>query len=403
MRKRIEDYEPIVGEKMINQIYEESARLVGKHILHLNSTYQGGGVAEMLNALVPLMNSVGITAGWRILQGSVDFFTVTKKFHNSLQSYKINLSRMKKKIYEDQNESFSVITHIDHDGVIIHDPQPLPLISLYRKECPWIWRCHIDISQPWEPLWEYLKRFILRYDALVLSQESYKKSDICLPQHLIMPSIDPLSQKNVNISERVVDRYLSKSGIDRDKPIISQISRFDRWKDPIGVLRTFKKVKKEVDCRLVFVGSFASDDPEGEKILGGLRKAAEGDEDVVIAVNAPDIVVNSVQRASSVVLQKSIKEGFAITVSEALWKGVPVIASNAGGLPLQVIDGVNGYLVEPYDYKGLADRVIKLLGDENLRMELGKAGRNHVKKNFLVTRHLLDWIKILDIYLNHRS
>ncbi len=403
MRKRIEAYEPIVGEKVVNQIYEDSAPLDEEHVLHVNSTYAGGGVAEMLNAIVPLMNSVGITTGWRVLQGSVDFFTVTKKFHNGLQGNKINLSLMKKKIYADQNESFSVFTHLDHDAIIIHDPQPLPLITLYTKHRPWIWRCHIDISQPWGPLWDYLKRFILRYDALVTSHESYKKSDVHIPQHVIMPSIDPLSQKNVNISERIVDRYLSKNGIDRDKPMISQISRFDRWKDPMGVLRTFKKVKKEVDCRLVFMGSFAVDDPEGEKVLQGLRKAADGNEDVTILVNASDIVVNSVQRASSVVLQKSIREGFAITVSEALWKGVPVVASNAGGLPLQVIDGVTGYLVEPYDYKSCADRVVKILKDEKLRMELGKKGRSHVKKNFLVTRHLLDWIEMLNIYLNNRS
>lgn len=399
--RRIEDYEPIVGEKPINQIYDESARLAGEHILHVSSTYQGGGVAEMLNALVPLMNSVGITTGWRILHGSLDFFNVTKKFHNGLQGSKINLSGMKKKIYWDQNASFAVFTHIDHDCVIVHDPQPLPLVSLYPKERPWIWRCHIDISQPWEPLWEYLKRYILRYDAVVVSREAYKKADIRIDQHVMMPSIDPLSQKNVNISEGIVDKYLEKSGVERDKPIISQTSRFDRWKDPIGALKVFKKVKKKVDCRLVFVGSFASDDPEGEKTLQGLRKAAGDLEDVEIIVNASDIVVNSIQRASSVVLQKSIREGFAITVSEALWKGVPVVASNVGGLPLQVIDGVNGYLIEPNDLQGCADRIAKILKDDKLRMELGKEGRNHVKKNFLVTRHLLDWIELLNLYLEH--
>lgn len=398
MRKRIEDYEPIVGEKIINQIYEESARLAGKHVLHISSTYVGGGVAEMQNALVPLMNSVGITTGWRILHGSVDFFTITKKFHNGLQGQKINLSRMKKKIYADQNESFSVFTHIDHDAVIVHDPQPLPLISLYGKECPWLWRIHIDLSQPWEPLWDYLKRYILRYDALIVSQDSYKKDDIDIPQHIMMPSIDPLSQKNVNISERVVNRYLSKNGIDRDKPIISQISRFDKWKDPNGVLRCFKRVRKEIDCRLVFVGSFASDDPEGEKVLQSLRNASEDNDDVTIIVNASDILVNSVQRASSVIMQKSIREGFAITVSEALWKGVPVVATNVGGLPLQVIDGVDGYLVNNGDNKTISNRLIKLLKDDKLRMEMGKAGRDHVKRNFLVTRHLLDWIRILKIH-----
>ncbi|HIH96473.1 MAG TPA: glycosyltransferase [Thermoplasmata archaeon] len=401
MIKRIEEYEEIAGEKTVNHIYEEAVPLLGKHILHINSTYQGGGVAEMLNSLVLLMNSIGIDAGWRILHGTPDFFEITKKFHNALQGRKINLSKMKKRIYLAQNENFSIFTHIDHDAVIVHDPQPLPMINFYGKDCcPWIWRCHIDVSQPWQDMWRYLKRFITKYDAMVVSHKCYMKKELKVPQHVIMPSIDPLSTKNEKITDRTISKYLSKNQIDRDKPIIAQISRFDRWKDPKGVVKVYKRVKKEVDCRLVLLGSFASDDPEGKKIYAETRKAALDDEDIIFVTNATEILVNSVQRAASVVLQKSLKEGFALTVSEALWKGTPVVASNIGGITLQVIDGENGYLVDPFDYKGCADRVIKLLKNPEKAKEMGQKGREHVKKNFLITRQLLDWLRLLRIYIH---
>jgi trehalose synthase len=399
MKKRIEQYEEIVGDKEINCIYEEAAPLFEKHILHINSTYQGGGVAEMLNSLVLLMNSIGIDTGWRILHGTSDFFSITKKFHNALQGKQINLSQMKKRIYLTENENLSIFTHIDHDAVVVHDPQPLPLISFYKKENPWIWRCHIDISQPLPKLWDYLKRFILKYNALVISHEVYKKKDLELPYHIIMPAIDPLSTKNVKISDKTITKYLSKNQIDQDKPIIAQISRFDRWKDPKGVIRVYKWVKKAIDCRLILLGSFASDDPEGRKVYEEVRKAASGDEDIIIITNASEILVNSVQRAASVVLQKSIREGFALTVSEALWKETPVVGSNIGGIPLQIIEGENGYLVDPFDYKGCAKRVIKLLKDPKKAKEMGEKGINHVEKNFLVTRQLLDWIKLLKVYI----
>jgi trehalose synthase len=400
MIKRIEQYEELVGDKVINRIYEEAAPLFEKHILHINSTYQGGGVAEMLNSLVLLMNSIGIDTGWRILHGSSDFFSLTKKFHNALHGQRINLSGMKKQIYLTQNEDFSIFTHVNHDAVVIHDPQPLPLISFYKKENPWIWRCHLDISQPWQEIWDYLKRFILKYNALVISNKLYKKKDLELPCHIIMPSIDPLSTKNVEISDRTISKYLSKNQIDWDKPIIAQISRFDRLKDPKGIIRVYKWVKKAIDCRLILLGSFASDDPEGKKVYEEVKKVASGDKDISIITNASEILVNSVQRAASVVLQKSIREGFALTVSEALWKGTPVVGSNIGGIPLQVIDGENGYLVNPFDYKGCAKRVIKLLKDPKKAKEMGERGKNHVEQNFLVTRQLLDWIKLFKIYIH---
>jgi trehalose synthase len=249
-------------------------------------------------------------------------------------------------------------------------------------------------------MWGYLKRFITKYDAMVVSHKRYMKKELKVPQHLIIPSIDPLSTKNEKITDRTISKYLSKNQIDRDKPIIAQISRFDRWKDPKGVVKVYKRVKKEVDCRLILLGSFASDDPEGKKIYAETRKAALDDEDIIFVTNATEILVNSVQRAASVVLQKSLKEGFALTVSEALWKGTPVVASNIGGITLQVIEGENGYLVDPFDYKGCADRVIKLLKNPEKAKEMGQKGREHVKKNFLITRQLLDWLRLLRIYIH---
>jgi trehalose synthase len=399
MVKQIDDYRGIVGSNLIEQIKEEAIPLKGKRVVHVNSTYQGGGVAEMLNSLVLLMNSIGIKTGWRILHGSPDFFEITKKFHNALHGMKINLSERKKDVYLSVNENFSLYTHLDHDGVIIHDPQPLPLVNFYERKGKWIWRCHIDISTPWPDMWSYAKTFINKYDAMVVSDEQYFRSDLSVPQHLILPSIDPLSTKNIKISLGTVEKYMVKNGIGLEKPIIAQISRFDKWKDPIGVLKIYKKVKKEVDCKLVMVGSFASDDPEGKKVFEDLKTGASGDPDIVLLTNATEILVNAVQRVASVIIQKSIKEGFGLTVSEALWKGTPVVASRTGGINLQIINGVNGFLLEPGDYNGFAKTIVKLLKDQKLREQMGEAGKKHVKNNFLITRQLLDLVRLLNTYL----
>ncbi|MFQ6052421.1 MAG: glycosyltransferase, partial [Candidatus Hydrothermarchaeota archaeon] len=360
----LEDYREIVGDEVISKIYRKARVLYGKHILHINSTYQGGGVAEMLTSLVPLMNVIGIDVGWRILHGNPDFFSITKKFHNALQGEPINLTEIKKRIYMQTNEDFSVYTHIDHDCVIIHDPQPLPLIKFYKKKQPWIWRCHIDLSNPNKELWEFLKNFILRYDTVVISSEKYKREDLPVEQRVIYPAIDPLSPKNIEISERVISKYLKKFNIPTDKPLITQISRFDKWKDPEGVLEVFKLVKKEVDCRLVLCGCMAADDPESllvyEKVKRKAKRLIEN-KDVIFTISENNILVNALQRISAVIIQKSIKEGFGLSVTEALWKGKVVVASNVGGISLQIKDGENGFLVEPYDTEGFADRIIKIL------------------------------------------
>jgi trehalose synthase len=398
-------YVRIVGKPELDKIHAEAEKLSGKHITCINSTYQGGGVAEILNSLVPMFDQVGVDFGWRILHGTPDFFTITKKFHNGLQGKKINLSQRKKDIYYETNRRFSTFTHLDHDLVIIHDPQPLPLISFYKKAQPWIFRCHIDISEPNKEVWDYLKVFIQKYDHFVVSLPEYQKKDLNIPQNVIHPAIDPLTVKNKPVSENKISKYLDKFGIDRKKPIISQVSRFDPWKDPIGVVKIFERVKKKMDCQLVLLGQFAIDDPEGHKILLSLEKKVDKSpfkEDIKLLVVDNAFLVNCLQRASSVVIQKSLKEGFGLTVSEALYKGTPVVASKVGGIPIQVMDGVNGFLHSPHDLKGFSDSVIKLLKDEKLRGKMGKTGKEHVKKNFLITRLMLDWLYLMNKLLSER-
>ena len=248
----MDDYIPIVGEKIIGNIYQKARKLINKHVVHVNSTAYGGGVAEILNNLVLLLNDTGIDCGWRVLIGGSDFFSVTKKFHNGLQGQSINLSKIKKQIYLETNERFSRFTHLDHDCVIVHDPQPLPLIKYNKKTQPWVWRCHIDITNPNSELWNFVKTFILRYDMMIISSDRYKKDDIPIEQRIIHPSIDPLSPKNMDLSEKKINKTLNKFSIPIDKPLITQVSRFDPWKDPEGVLKVFELVKEKVDCRLVF-------------------------------------------------------------------------------------------------------------------------------------------------------
>jgi len=394
----LDKYNDVVGDETIEKIFDEASSLSEKTVVHINSTYQGGGVAEILNSLIILMNDVGIKTDWRILHGDLDFFTITKKFHNALQGEKINLSNKKKEIYYINNVNNAIFTHINHDFVIVHDPQPLPIITCYKKKQPWVWRCHIDISDPMKGLWDHLKMFILKYDAMVVSMDKFREKEIperIMPQYIIRPSVDPLTIKNKKVSDSTISRYLSKSGLNQDKPIICQVSRFDKWKDPEGMVKIFKLIKEKVDCQLVLVGSMATDDPEGQDIFENLEKTVEDEKDVHLIINASDIVINALQRASSVVIQKSLKEGFAITVSEALWKGTPVVASNVGGIPSQVIDGKNGYLLDPKDYNGFAEKITWLIENPDIAKEMGQYGKEHVKNNFLITRHLLDYIQLL--------
>jgi trehalose synthase len=395
----LSDYRDIVGDEVIYSLCRKARSLYGKHILHLNSTYQGGGVAEMLVSLLPVMNDIGIDAGWRILHGHPDFFTVTKKFHNALQGEPVNLTSLKKRLYVQASEEFSVFTHIHHDYVFIHDPQPLPLIKFYKKRQPWVWRCHVDLTNPHPGLWEYLKQFILRYDIVIVSNEKYVKKDLPVDHRVIYPAIDPISPKNKELSEKDVATSFKKFGIPADKPIVAQVSRFDKHKDPEGVINVYKKVKENVDCRLVLCGSMAADDPEGLKIYETLERKARRlieQKDVILTTVENDILVNALQRSAAVVVQKSLKEGFGLTVTEAQWKGKPVVASRVGGIPVQIKDGFNGFLVEAGDEDGFADRIVRVLQDPDLGRTLGESGRNSVRENFLITRLLGDYLDLLN-------
>ena len=397
--RAIDEYRGIVGDKVISDIVKMAKNLYGLRVLHINSTYYGGGVAEMLYSLIPLLNDVGVSVDWRILRGTPEFFTITKKFHNAIQGDQINLSDIKKTLYIQNNQDFASYCQIDADCVIIHDPQPLPLIRFYKRKQPWIWRCHVDLSRPNPQLWDYLKGFILRYDRVIVSDCRYMKEDLPMDYSVIHPVIDPLSSKNKEISKDLIMRTLKKYAVPTDKPILTQISRFDKWKDPANVIEMFKLVKARIDCRLVLCGSMAADDPEGIQIYQKILQRANNHvakRDVILLTVEDNILVNALQRISSVVIQKSIREGFGLTVTEALWKEKPVVASNVGGIPLQMVDGETGYLIDPTDIKTGAARVISILGNPEEAKRLGTNGREMVLKKFLITRHLYDDLKMLN-------
>lgn len=391
----IERYLGVVGEEAIAQIARASRPLLGMRVLHINSTYHGGGVACMLRSLVPLMNDLGMDVDWSLLFGEPELFRFTKGLHNALQGEEIEFNREDLDTYFKTNEFFARHTPIFHDVVVIHDPQPLPVIRYARRDIRWVWRCHIDLSAPAPHAWELVKPLVLRYHAGVVSSEAFRKPDLALPTYIIPPAIDPFSQINRELSQEEIEGKLTEYGIPLGKPLIVQVSRFDKWKDPLGVVETFRRVKQQADARLVMVGNMAADDPEGPEIFARVKEKAKSVPDVHLITNTDELLVNALQRAAAVVLQLSVREGFGLTVSEALWKGTPVVATAVGGIPLQVIDGTTGFLVQPGDHEGAAEKVLTLLGDDSLRRSLGEQGREHVRGNFLITRLLHDWLKLL--------
>ena len=338
------------------------------------------------------MNSVGIKAGLRVIQGAPDFFSITKKMHNGLQGGEINLSVRKKEIYEQTVLENSIRNHFDnHDLVVVHDPQPLPLINYYQKKCPWVWRCHIDLSNPHSELWRYLVSFVEKYDAAILSIEEYRQK-LSIPQLFFLPAIDPFSMKNKRMDETVIEERLKYYNIPTDLPIVVQISRFDRWKDPEGVIKSFKIARKEVDCTLVLLGNVATDDPEGTTVYESLLD--EREDRIIILSREDSSLVNALQSKAAVVLQKSIREGFGLTVTEAMWKGTPVIGGNVGGIRYQIEDGVNGFLVN--SVTETADRIVRLLKDPKLRDKMGHMAREKVRRNFLLSRLLEQYLELFN-------
>jgi trehalose synthase len=381
---QIEDYEALVGAEVIHRIRDKAAKLKGLRVTNFNSTYYGGGVAEMLSSLTLLMNSLGLRTEWRVIQGTADFFSITKKMHNALQGAEIDLSSIKKEIFEQVIYENSIRNFLDHDFVIVHDPQPLPLIEHYEKGRPWFWRCHLDLSRPDTQTWGYLRRWIDNYDVVILSCKEFAQ-EMKPPLRVMMPAIDPFTIKNRQLSDREINERLAHYNIPTDLPLVVQISRFDPWKDPKGVVAAFKLARKQIDARLVLLGNFATDDPEGEEIFQSL--CACRDERILILTSGDDTaLVNALQTRAAVVLQKSLREGFGLTVAEAMWKSTPVIGGNVGGIRHQIEDGVNGFLVSSIEET--AERIVQLVNDKELRNEMGCKARETVRENFLLTRYL---------------
>ena len=386
---RLEDYVQYVGAETVERILKKAKPLCDLHVVNVNSTYYGGGVAELLGSMTILLNSIGIKTGWRVIQGSPDFFSITKKMHNALQGGEINLTDRKKEIYEEVGYENAFRNHLDHDVIIIHDPQPLPMINHYRKRGPWIWRCHVDLSGPNQELWSYLAPFVEKYDAVIFSIREYAQK-LRTPQLFFRPAIDPFSIKNHPLNETEIEERLEHYNIPTDLPLVVQVSRFDRWKDPQGVVEAFKIARQEVDCTLVLLGNVATDDPEGPAVYESLLESQE--ERLIILSVQDTALVNALQSRAAVVLQKSIREGFGLTVAEAMWKGTAVIGGNVGGIRYQIKDGVNGFLVNTIPEA--AARIVQLLKDEDLRRRLGKAGRETVKQKFLLSRNLEQYLDL---------
>lgn len=396
----LDSYAEIVGKKYIDQLRNQATKLMNKKILMINSTMDGGGVAEILNRLIPLINELGINCEWKVIDGDNDFFNITKKIHNSLQGRKIPFSKEEIDYYLEVNKKNAKELEIDADIVIIHDPQPLPLIKYYNDgDARWVWRCHIDMSKPDIKLWRTLKNFLLSYDASIFSISKFSKP-LPHPQYLIAPSIDPLSDKNKYLDKNIIDGVLVKHGIKKDKPIILQVSRFDKFKDPIGVIQGFKLVKKELDCQLILAGGTASDDPEGDIVLQEVRQEAGDEPDIHVLSLEPksDITINALQRAADVVVQKSLKEGFGLVVTEAMWKEKPVVGGSVGGITIQLNNNQTGFLVNSVE--GTAYRIRYLLNRPEVSKNMGIKAKSYVTKNFLITRHLRDYLSLFIILDN---
>jgi trehalose synthase len=367
-------------------------RFKDQTFLHINSTRTGGGVAEILQRMIPLLQELGIRARWEVIEGDGRFFSITKKIHNTIQGNFEIITPEEWAYHAEVNRKNGEGLDLEAEAVIIHDPQPAPLIN-FRKKGFWVWRCHIDASHPLPEVSSHLKGFWEKYDGVIYSVAKFARS-LPIPEFIIPPSIDPLSEKNRALTEQELDEVAYKIGISREKPILLQVSRFDRFKDPIGVIQAYRLVKRYNDCQLILVGSKATDDPEGDQVLEEVRTFAAEDKDIHILMlpASYDKEINALQRMATVILQKSLREGFGLTVSEALWKGKPVIGGASGGIPLQVIHGMTGFLV--HSVEGAAFRVRQLLNNPDLARKMGEQGQAYVRQNFLITRQTRDYLLV---------
>ena len=389
----LSDYAPMVGASTIEELRGLGKRLAGQRVAMVNSTRVGGGVAEILDRMVPLLEELGLRVRWEVIEGSEPFYRVSKAFHNALHGKQEAITPEMFQLFLDVGRQNAEHLALDDDIVFIHDPQPITLIEQRRQgqTSRWIWRCHVDVSRPNQAVWKFLQPFILKFDTAVYSSSAFAQQ-MPMEQILIAPSIDPLSDKNRDLAPEEIDAILKRLGVPRDRPIITQVSRFDYLKDPLGVIEAFRRVRKSIKCRLVLAGGSASDDPEGEEVLNRVREAAKGNPDIHLLMLPPNsnIEINALQRASAVVVQKSIREGFGLTVSEALWKARPVVASAVGGIPLQVKHRYSGLLV--HSVEGAAYAIKQLLNNPDYAKRLGENGREHVRQNFLLIRHLRDYL-----------
>jgi trehalose synthase len=396
----LDDYKSIVGAADIDELKFLARELKGKTVKMVNSTAVGGGVAEILNQMVPLLNEVEVNTHWEVITGGNDFFEVTKAFHNALQGSEYKLTQHARDIFLMHNEQNRQRMQFSEDVVVIHDPQPAALIRDRQKSAQrWVWRCHIDLSNPNAEVWGFLRPFIEQYDASIFSSQSFARQ-LPIPQYLFYPCIDPLSEKNKDLEDSFVQRVCDEFGIDRSRPIVTQVSRFDRAKDPVGVVQAFKQARKYVDGQLVMAGGGASDDPEGAAVLKEVREAAAEDPDIIILDLPPwcALEINALQRASTLIVQKSIREGFGLTVTEALWKGKPTIAGAVGGIPNQIIHKLTGMLVHSVD--GCAYQMRYLLTHPDFARQLGQNGHEHVKENFLMTTNVRRWLLLFRIAIS---
>jgi trehalose synthase len=400
---RLDDYRGIVGAADIDELRFLAEGLQSKSIKMVNSTAVGGGVAEMLNQLVPLLNEVGVKTNWDVITGGNDFFEVTKAFHNALQGSDYHLTAQARDVFLTHNEQNRQRMQFSEDVIVIHDPQPAALVRS-RTDSPqrWIWRCHIDLSNPNGEVWGFLRPFIEKYDAAIFSSQSFTRQ-LAIPQYLFYPCIDPLSEKNKDLDETYVQEVCDEFGVDRSRPIVTQVSRFDRAKDPVGVIQAFKQARKYVDFQLVMAGGGASDDPEGAEVLKEVKEAAGDDPDIIILDLPPwcALQINALQRASTIIVQKSIREGFGLTVTEALWKGKPTIAGAVGGIPNQIIHKLTGALV--HSVEGCAYQMRYLLTHPEFARQLGRNGHEHVKENFLMTTNVRRWLLLCRILLANQK
>jgi trehalose synthase len=398
MAQELDEYRDFAPKGTVEFLYKLSDLVAGRSFLHVNAVRYGGGVAEILRCLVPMMKALGVDARWEVLAGDQEFFRITKQLAGALQGQEDMLTEQLEQMYLKITRRNAQTLNLDADLVMIHDPPPVALIE-QRKGGRWIWRCYLDLARPQQRSWGFLHRFVVQYDAAVFSLPGFAHR-LPIAKFLIYPSIDPLSEKNRELARVEVNQVLVRLGIPRDKPILLQLARYERFKDPIGAIKVYQLTKKHHDCRLILAGAGVMHDPEGEAVLAEVQEAAGGDPDIHVLQLPPeaDFEINALQRAATIVLQTSLKEGFGVAVSEAMWKGKPVIGSQAGGIAAQIVDGVTGYTV--HSIEGAAFRARYLLNNPGVIQRMGGAAREHVRRNFLVTRHLIDYLTLVKLFAN---